>query len=175
VGRWVGIGAALAVLLTAAVLARGPQPAGAVAVTTPADGATLATAPTEVDLVFTAAVDEFHVSVRDATGAPVAVGRAERVGPDRLRQPVSIGVPGAVTVEYHVTFAGGGKLSGTLRFGVGVGVAPGAGDAPAESHRHGVDPFSAVLLILDGAVAVGAVLLLMLRPPRRRTGPSHTP
>jgi hypothetical protein len=126
-----------------------------------------------VDLSFTAVVDEFHVSVRDSTGTPVAVGRAERVGPDRLRQRVSIAGPGAVTVAYHVTFTGGGTLTGTLRFGVGDGVAA-AGREPAAAggHGHDVDPLSAVLLILDGAVAVGAVLLLMLRP-RRPTAPGQ--
>jgi methionine-rich copper-binding protein CopC len=167
--RRVGLGAALAVLLTAAVLARGPQ--GDLATTTPADGATLATAPTEVDLGFTAAVEEFHVAVRDASGRPVTVGRADRVAPDRLRQPVSIAAPGEVTVTYHVTFAGGGTLTGTVRFGVGVAVAPGDAPAVADSHEHDVDPLSAVLLVLDGAVALGAVLLLMFRPRPRTPRP----
>jgi methionine-rich copper-binding protein CopC len=177
VRRWIGIGAALAVLLTAALLAREPQPAGRLAATAPADGATLATAPTAVDLDFTAPVEEFHVAVRDASGAPVTVGRTGRGGPNGVRQPVSIAAPGAVTVIYHVTFAGGGALTGTVRFGVGVAVTPGADDAFADdafaddgSHGHGVDPFSAALLVLDGAVAVGAVLLLMLRPRRRAAG-----
>jgi methionine-rich copper-binding protein CopC len=176
VRRWVGIGAALAVLLTAAVLARDPALPGAVATTTPADGAVLATAPTEVDLEFTAPVDDFQVSVRDATGTSVTVGRAGRFTPYRLRQAVTIAGPGEMTVDYRVTFVEGGTLRGSVRFGVGVGVT-GGGDAPAAdaSHEHGVDPLGAVLLILDGAVAVGAVLLLMLRPPRRRSPgrPTH--
>ena len=170
--RWLGLGAALAVLLTAAVLARGPQPA--VAVTTPADGASVPILPTEVDLGFTAAVDEFHVSARDAGGTPVTVGQAYPVAPDRLRQPISVAAPGVVTVVYHVTFAGGGTVSGTLRFGVGGATVVGAGPV-AEAHGHAVDPLSAVLLILDGAVAVGAVLLLVLRPPPRRTAAGHSP
>ena len=163
-----GAGAALVLLLAAAV-AGGPEPATVeVTGTTPADGATVTSAPGAVDLAFTAPVRTFHVGVRDASGTEVAVGPARLLAPDRLRQAVAISGPGEVTVTYHVVSVDGADRSGTVRFGVGVTVAPGA-DAPAATHGHDIDPLSAVLLVVDGVVAVGAVVLL-LRRPRRRPG-----
>jgi methionine-rich copper-binding protein CopC len=166
----VGAGVGLALLLAAAV-AGGPEPAAVdVAETTPADGATVTAAPGAVDLAFTAPVRTFHVAVRDASGTGVAVGPARLLAPDRLRQPVAISGSGEVTVTYHVVSVDGADRSGTVRFGVGVAVAPGAGaGGHAAAHGHDIDPLSAVLLVVDGVVAAGAVVLL-LRRPRRRPG-----
>jgi len=166
----IGVGAAL-VALAAAVLMRPPQTDLAVAASTPADGATLATAPSEVELTFTAPVRECHVSARDAAGTMVSLGEPRFDGGNLVRQPVLITAPGEVTVFYHARFEDGGELAGTMRFGVGTaaGTAGGTGPSPPDldAHRHDVDPLSAVLLVLDGAVAAGAVVLLVLRRPRR--------
>jgi methionine-rich copper-binding protein CopC len=170
-GIGVGAGIALAVLLTAAPLGRAPGTAAAVASSSPADGATLATAPTDVDLVFTEPVDRFHVAVVDSAGTVVARGRARIGRPEQVRQPVVVTVPSAVTVAYHVSFASGQELTGTIRFGVGT-AADRAPAPPDVAHGHDMDPLSAVLLVVDGAVVVGAVLLLLFRPPRRPVRPA---
>jgi methionine-rich copper-binding protein CopC len=168
-GIGVGAGIALAVLLTVAPLERAPRTAAAVASSSPADGVTLAAAPAEVELVFTEPVERFHVAVRDSAGTAVARGQARLGRPDQVRQPVAITVPSAVTVAYHVSFATGQELTGTVRFGVGASVdlAPAPPDVP---HGHDIDPLSAVLLVADGVVVVGAVLLLLFRRPRRPAG-----
>ena len=85
-------------------------------------------------------------------------------GPDLVRQPVDVTGSGAVTVTYHVGFAGGETLTGTLRFGVGSTT---GADGTAPAHEHDIDPLGALLLLLDGGVVAGAVLLF-LRKRRRR-------
>ena len=155
----------------------------AVASTKPADGAALARAPTEIELSFTAPVDAdlSHVSVRDGSGSALNAGRARLVVPERLSQPVIMSAAGEVTVVYHVTFVDGAELAGTLRFTAESGNAAGpvaavgqssndthASDGvPAPGHRHGVDPISAALLVVDGMVALAAVVLLIRRPRPR--------
>jgi methionine-rich copper-binding protein CopC len=174
VGIGMGAGAALAVVLTAGLLARGPD-SGRAAITeaVPADGTTLAIPPTEVDLAFTEPVDPdaFHVSVLDGSGNQLTLGSARLVAPDRLRQAITVTTPAEVTVTYHVTFSGGTDLLGTVRFGVGVApagarepAAAATADPEAGAHGHGIDPLSAILLALDGIVVLGAGLLLLRRP-----------
>ncbi|HZN17518.1 MAG TPA: copper resistance CopC family protein [Micromonosporaceae bacterium] len=165
------VGAMLASgVVLAAFWAGRPDPA-AVTSTSPADGAVLTQAPTEVVLSLHGAVDlgRSHVSVRDTAGTAVSSGQPSLVTPERLRQPVSITATGEMTVAYHVTFAGGAERVGQLRFSVASGAGSAAAPAPAgavaePSHEHGVDPLSAVLLALDGVVALTVVVLLLRRP-----------
>lgn len=172
----------LVVALTAFSALRGPAPAALISASPP-DGVTLLRAPTEVELSFTGPLDprQSHVSVRDGAGMSLNVGRPGLVVSNRIRQRVSVADAKDVTVVYHVTFVDGAQLAGTLRFTVATegratsraGVGPsgaGPGTDATESgpaHQHGIDPLSAVLLALDGAVVL-AVLVLILRPPRHR-------
>jgi len=159
------------VALTALLVAYRPgtEPA-AVTSTDPADRATLARAPTEVVLSFTAAVDPdlSHVSIQDSSGVFLTAGPPRPGRPEQLRQPITGATTGDVTVAYHVTFVDGRQLAGTVRFTVGARNATGpagAGEAPALSpHEHGVDPLSAALLLLDGIVVLTAVVVLVRRP-----------
>ncbi|HKA69738.1 MAG TPA: copper resistance CopC family protein [Actinomycetes bacterium] len=169
-GLAVGTAVVLAVGV-AVMLADGP-PEGdhaAVTSTSPADGATLATAPTEVGLTFTRPVDpnRSHIFVMDEPGTASVhtTGALRQTAPGRLSQPISMAEAGAVSVAYHVTFVDGAVSTGSLRFTVGSGT--GAGQpAPASAHNHDIDPVSAALLLADG-IAVLAVLVLLLRRPRR--------
>jgi methionine-rich copper-binding protein CopC len=154
-------------LLAAAALAHGNAVARVTSIS-PGDGAALAVAPAEVALALSGPPDvaRSHVTVRDATGAVVNSDALTRVGYDSLRQPTAPGVPGDFTVCYHVTFVDRGEVTGVVHFSVGTGRAPtGAGDAP---HEHGVDPFGAALLLLDGFVLLAAIVVLRLkaRPTR---------
>ena len=132
-----------------------------------------------MEVAFTDQVDtsRSHISVRDGSGAIVAVGGPRLVTPQRLLQPIHIVTSGEVTVVYHVTFVDGAKLAGTLRFRAVPGPAaavsqPSAGTVTgdavaAAAHSHGVDPISAALLVADGLVALVAVILLVRRPRTR--------
>ena len=154
-------------VLAAAALAHGAVGARVTSIS-PGDGAVLAVAPAEVAFALSGPPDvaRSHVTVRDATGAVLNSAALTRVGNDRLRQPIAPGTPGDFTVGYHVTFADRREVTGVVHFSVGTGRAPtGAEDA---QHHHGVDPFGAALLLLDGFVLLAAIVMLRLkaRPTR---------
>jgi methionine-rich copper-binding protein CopC len=174
----------LATGLTALIAARPPAeqrwpavaaPAVSVVSASPADGATVASAPAEVELAFNVPVDvsRSHVSVVDSGGIALNGGESQLVGAERLRQPIRAAT-GDVTAAYHVTFVDGSTLTGTLLFHVGAGVPSAERPADAAAHEHGIDPLSAVLLTLDGVVFFGAIVLLMARP-RRPSGRGTAP
>ncbi|MER5705514.1 copper resistance protein CopC, partial [Micromonospora sp. NPDC002296] len=145
---------------------RGPAP--------PPAGGVAAAAPAEVTLDFDAGVDagESHVAVLDVESRTVTDGEPTKAGSTRLRLPVSIGAAGDYTIAYHVTFTDGSTATGAHRFSVGTGVAPAPLDDAARQagvdvvveHGHGIDGFSAFLLVIDGAVLAVALALLWLRP-----------
>lgn len=183
-----GAAVALAAGVALALLAEDRDHA-AVTSTSPAGGATLAQAPTEVGLAFTGPVDpnRSHVLVTDGSGAPLTTGALRQTGPQRLSQPISVPAAGEVTVDYHVTFTDGAALTGSWRFTVGSGSlgsgslgsgavgssTAGSGQpAPTSGHQHDIDPVSAGLLVADG-ITVLAVLVLLLRRPRRRASGSE--
>jgi copper resistance protein C len=166
-----GAAAALAVGV-ALLLAEGSQDRDRAAVTStsPADGAMLAQAPTEVAMAFTGPVDpnRSHIVVTDGSGAAASTrtaGALRQTAPQRLSQPISVTAAGEVTVAYHVTFTDGAALTGSLRFTVGSGNDAGQ-RAPVSGHRHNIDPVGAGLLVADG-ITVLAVVVLLLRRPRR--------
>ncbi|MFI0795906.1 copper resistance protein CopC [Micromonospora rubida] len=142
----------------------------------PPAGAVLTVAPAEVTLDFGAGVEEgqSHVAVLDVESRTVTDGEPTRAGSTRLRLPVSIGAAGDYTIAYHVTFTDGSTATGAHRFSVGTGVAPAPLDDAARQagvdavadygHGHGIDGFSAFLLVVDGAVLAVVLALLWLRP-----------
>jgi methionine-rich copper-binding protein CopC len=141
----------------------------------PGDGAALATAPPAVQLTFSASPvpDDSHLSVRDEAGQEVSIGEPTRSGTDALRLPLEIRGTGDFTVAYHVVFVDGADLFGVLRFSVGTAVPPAALPAAQvqrarqrldAAHRHSVDPLSAMVLVADGVVLAGGLLVLFLRP-----------
>ncbi|NJP33636.1 copper resistance CopC family protein [Micromonospora thermarum] len=143
----------------------------------PAAGAALAAAPAAVELTFAGEPDpaDSHVTVLDAGAAAVSTGEPRRVDRRTLRQPVAAGLTGDLTVAWHVAFRDGGQSRGTLRFSVGTGrppppAGPALDRATAElldTHTHRIDPLSAVLLLVNAVVVLGAVTLLAVRDPRR--------
>jgi methionine-rich copper-binding protein CopC len=161
--------AAAAVALTAAGVALlfAVSPSGpAVTSATPPEGEALAAAPAAVELAVSKRPDagRSHVSVVDGSGAAVPAGALAVTGADGLRLPVTITGRGTFTVVYHVELAGGGELTGSWRFGVGA--APDGSRPAGAAHEHGVDPVGAALLVVDGLVALGVIVLLLRRPRR---------
>lgn len=145
----------------------------------PADLSTLAHPPDAVYLAFNArpVPDLSHVAVVDSAGAATQAGPVSADG-DGLRVPVRIPATGAYTLAFHAIFDDGAELVGQVRFGVGTGV-PAASAARADQdpaaavHEHGVDPVSAVLLLVDAATLIGAVALLLFRRPRSPEPDAH--
>jgi methionine-rich copper-binding protein CopC len=167
----VGLVAVLAVGLAAVLADRPPHPGrAAVTSTNPADGATLARAPAEVELSLTGPVEpgRSHISV---TGSARTAGALRRAAPERLSQPITVTAAGDVTVAYHVTFTDGAELAGSLRFTAQSGDSAGR-PASEAVHQHDIDPVSAGLLVVDGIAALVVGVLLMRRPrPRAPGGP----
>jgi methionine-rich copper-binding protein CopC len=174
-------------MFLAAVVVATPAPGraddGALVSAVPADGAAVADAPSAVRLTFNRAPDvaRSHVGVADDTSALLGTGGLTLDGRS-LRQPVRSAARGTVVVAYHVEFADGTEVTGSIRFSVGTGVppAPAAGEAQraAESaadagHGHGIDTLSAVLLVVDLGVLLVVLALLMLRPRRHVEDDDH--
>jgi methionine-rich copper-binding protein CopC len=153
---------------------------GGLTASDPANGGILDTAPAVIELNFDAVpeADYSHVTVLDGTAGRVNSGALSAAGTRGLRQPVDIKTSGDFIVAYHVEFRGGGQTRGFLRFSVGTGLppAPAAGaveEAAAKAltkHRHTIDPASAVLLVIDGLVVLGVLIMLMIRKPIRPAG-----
>ncbi len=164
---------ALVWLVTVVARERTAEPAGPMTLvaSSPAAGAELSAVPGGVELTWSAPADVrlSHVVVQDSDGREVPAGEL-RAGPDNvLHLPITEDATGLFTLGYHVVGADGAEAAGSLRFSVDAGPVP-PGPAPAvETHRHGgIDPASAVLLLLNFAVVAGAVIMLLLRPRPRR-------
>ncbi|MEU8264657.1 copper resistance CopC family protein [Micromonospora sp. NPDC048999] len=166
----IGFALALAAPAAPAAASGGDDPTASV----PADGAALTTAPAQVELAFSRApvAARSHLAVIGEDGRRVNRSDTPTATGHRLVQAVSIQQPGVFTLAYHVEFADGGQTQGIRRFSVGTGAPPPAGGVPAEAaavsgHQHDVDPVSAVLLVIDGLVVLGALgMLLRTRRPR---------
>ncbi|WFE24832.1 copper resistance protein CopC [Solwaraspora sp. WMMD791] len=183
--------AALAALVGLLTVAPGPahaddrpadvtaQPAAVVAqraavAAEPVAGAVLAEPPTAVSVTFgdTVQPELSHLDVFDADGRRLTGGGFDQPTPTRIRLPVELPAAGDYTVAYHVTFPDGSSASDAYRFSVGTGVPPAplaAADRQARvdevsAHAHQIDGFSATLLIIDGVVLLGVILMLWLRP-----------
>lgn len=138
-------------------------PAGAHALLTessPADGATVDKAPSEVLLTFTESLDPLLtvVHVLDASGTRVEAGRTEIPGlPTRARVPLGPLAQGTYTVTWRTTSTADGHTTvGTVAFGVGVPVAA----AASTGAPTGVRTPTAVSIAGRWLFYVGAVLLV---------------
>jgi methionine-rich copper-binding protein CopC len=174
--------AALALSAAVIVAAVGLTPAAAyagdgVVSSSPVDGTAIGSAPAEVRLTFDAPPDatDSHLAVYDSTEARLDSGPLRVSGRDELTQAVHPAARGDVVVAYHVVLSDGTELTGRVRFSVGTGLAPARDDNPAVAkanaavagHQHGVDPIGGTVLVIDGVVLAGAVVMLFLRPARR--------
>ncbi|MBB5870032.1 methionine-rich copper-binding protein CopC [Allocatelliglobosispora scoriae] len=167
-------GAAVAALVATTLLLAPDAPQARVEATvtsvSPADGAVLAAPPATVELLLSAVPDPglSHITVRDRGGTVVNTGELGRDG-DLLRQPVTVNGSGDFSATYHVTLADGEELTGSMRFSVGTGAAPGEVAVVAEDlHSHGVDPLGATLLVIDGAALLAFFAFLWFKPRRRQ-------
>lgn len=150
------------IVLGAFAVGAGP-PAGAHALlteSTPADGATVDKAPTEVTLTFTEALDPLLtvIHVLDASGNRVEVGRTEIPGlPNKARVPLGPLAQGTYTITWRTTSTADGHTTvGSVAFGVGVPVAAAGASGPS----NGVGTPTLVSIAGRWLFYAGLVLLL---------------
>jgi methionine-rich copper-binding protein CopC len=140
----------------------------------PADGARLASPPSQVELTFSARPDpaRSHVNVGSADGKPVPAGAFGVTG-ERASLPVTVVGDGEYRVAYHMVFDGGRTVSGMLRFAVGAGPVRADAVPAAGGHGHGsVGPGTQLITcVVLAALAVVALLLLRRRRWPTRVGP----
>ncbi|WDZ83323.1 copper resistance CopC family protein [Micromonospora cathayae] len=184
------IGRRVAVVALVAVVASPASAAGAAAgaeltASSPAAQAVLTTVPREVTLTFSATpdTDRSHVAVVDERGQRVSSADEPGRRGNTLTQSFSADGSGVFTIVYHVAFDDGTELDGWQRFSVGTGrPPPPPSQAEREAntdlvtgHQHGVDPISAVLLVVNGLVIAGVVVMLRLTRPSADTDAGRPP
>ncbi|GIG56792.1 hypothetical protein Lfu02_11640 [Longispora fulva] len=174
--RRLGAGIVVSMALLMGVIALTDPAPTALSALVPADGAGLATAPTEVAMEFTAPpiTRDYHLTVATAHGVPVTSGPV-RIDGTRVVVPVRITDPGVYLVGYHVRLDDGTESTGVSRFGVGQDTPPApVGDplaAPAGHVHTTKDPLSLVLVSVD-VVLLAALASLLFRRPRVRRPPT---
>ena len=158
--------AALAILV--GVLALGTTAASAHATlesSTPADGQSVLTSPSEIRITFSEAVTTISggLSVLDADGKTVDVGNSEVVGGRTLVAPISESLSdGTYVATYRVLSADGHPVSGSLLFAVGEG----ALDRSAQPSSNGdrlweiIGGISRFIMYLAALVAAGVAFFL---------------
>ena len=158
--------AALAILV--GVLALGTTAASAHATlesSTPADGQSVPTSPSELRITFSEAVTTISggVSVLNADGKTVDVGNSEIVGGRTLVAPITATLSdGTYVATYRVLSADGHPVSGSLLFGVGEG----ALDRSAQPSSNGdrlweiIGGISRFIMYLAALVAAGVAFFL---------------
>jgi methionine-rich copper-binding protein CopC len=137
---------------------------------TPADGATLETAPASVSLTLPVGgpAQQLHLTVVDGDGTELTAGPPELRGAV-ASVDVDIAAPGSYTVVYHVVLADGEQHSGVATFQVGTSGAQAQAPTVA-GHDHGAQsPFDVALVVFGSILAVGTMVwLLWQNRPRRR-------
>lgn len=158
--------AALAILV--GVLALGTTAASAHATlesSSPADGQSVLTSPSEIRFTFSEAVTTISggLSVLDADGKTVDVGNSEVVGGRTLVAPISETLSdGTYVATYRVLSADGHPVSGSLLFAVGAG----ALDRSAQPSSSGdrlweiIGGISRFIMYLAALVAAGVAFFL---------------
>lgn len=173
--------AALTRLAVAAVLAAvagvglaGPASAHDVLISSdPADGSTLAKAPTSMTFTFDQPVQNFDpvMSLLGPDGRQYATG-TPTVSGNVVTGSVGTGPAGAYTGAYRIVSADGHPVTGEVHFTMKVGggatgtVVGGAAGPVARSSGGLSGPLWAGLAV--GAVAIAAAAVLLLRRPRSR-------
>lgn len=122
-----------------------------------------ATGPGEASLTLSADVDAelSHLAVTGPDGRPVPAGPPVAGPANVLTVPVDLEPGSAYSLTYHVIGRDGGVASGEIG-------TTGA-TASAHDHGHGVDPLSAVLLLINLGVVLVVGWLLLTRPSPRST------
>lgn len=143
--------------------------------TSPADGAALTTAPSQIDLVFSEAplADAIDVSVTDPAGAVLASSLPATV----TEATVSATWPaelsdGAYTVNYRVVSDDGHPISGSFSFTVGdASAAPATTDPAAAAEPNGGVPVGILVVVTVVGLAIVAVAIALVSRRNRDDRP----
>jgi copper transport protein len=158
--------AALAILV--GVLALGTTAASAHATlesSSPADGQSVLTSPSEIRITFSEAVTTISggLSVLDADGTTVDVGNSEVVGGRTLVAPISETLSdGTYVATYRVLSADGHPVSGSLLFAVGAGALDRSAQPSSSGDRFWeiIGGISRFIMYLAALVAAGVAFFL---------------
>jgi methionine-rich copper-binding protein CopC len=172
-------GAVLAALITGLTVLGPALSAAALsppAASVPADDAVLPAMPASVRVTFDRepVAAGSYLSVLDPDGSRITLSSTPAVEGHTISQPTSSRRTGVFAIVYHVVFTDGGREGGLRHFTVDPAAPPSGGThahGPGQSHGHSVDPLSAALLVADGLVVLGAVVLLMFRRRHPRPVP----
>ncbi|MDI1461475.1 copper resistance protein CopC [Catellatospora sp. KI3] len=172
---WTRLGTVLMVLVvggTAVLSLLTDTEPPALSTVSPADGAVVGSAPTEVELTFAGTFEprEVHVTVADAAGR--TVGDRPEVDGDVVGVPVVLGADGGYLVAYHIVLADGQVLAGQTGFrytrGAVASAPPRTAPPAASGHSHGGDDPLSIGLTFLAAVLVAVMVMMMVRRPRPR-------
>lgn len=168
---------AMVAAVVAAVGVAGPASAHDVLISsTPADGSTLAAAPTSLAFTFDQPVQNFDPVVsligpdgkQYATGTPTVAGNV-------VTGTVGTGPSGAYTAAYRIVSADGHPVTGQVHFSMSVsggatGVAVAGAGAVAASSSGGLSGWLWAGLAVAAVLVVAAAVLLLRRPRSRAAG-----
>jgi methionine-rich copper-binding protein CopC len=163
--RWIGavLGAALLSGISVTAVAAHVE----LITSSPAAGANLPTAPTEVTITFDDELDPdlSSFTVADASSVEVGGGEVDLTVADRnvMTGPVTIAQPGVYTVTYHVAGVDGHELEGSFSFGYQASTTipdPTSDERPDTAMREPSRRFGLVLL---GALFLAASALIVVR------------
>lgn len=162
---------------------------------TPADGDSLDSAPTEATLEFSGTVQEVgtEFALQDSSGAAVDLPGEYTISGTSITQPLPELEDGGYTLNWRVVSEDGHPISGTISFGVGGWSAIGGGAAtndgsgqfqnqPADPNEvnvstggdSGANPWLVGIMSFVGVLVIGGAAVLMVMRMRRGNTPGGT-
>ncbi|WP_125107858.1 MULTISPECIES: copper resistance protein CopC [Gulosibacter] len=161
---------------------------------TPADGDSLESAPTEAVLEFSGNVQEVgtEFALQDASGATVELPEAYTISGTSISQPLPELEHGEYSLNWRVVSEDGHPISGTIGFGVGSTLGGGASTADAGQFQNqpvdpndvdvsassdsGTNPWLVGIMSFVGVLVIGgAAVIIVMRMRRGNTPGGQTP
>lgn len=137
--------------------------------TSPADGAALATPPTQVTLTFDEPVTQVHVAVEGPDGLRWNDGHPVAVDDQVTQQLYPLGPAGTYEINYRVVSVDGHTVHGTVEFDL---TAPGPGAPPPQPASTGTSSGGGLLwLVIPIVLGAAAIAGLWYYLGRRRATP----
>lgn len=162
---------------------------------TPADGDSLDSAPTEATLEFSGAVQELgtEFALQDSWGAAVDLPGDYTISGASITQPLPELEGGSYSLNWRVVSEDGHPISGTISFGVGGSSAIGGGAATHDGAGQfqnqqadpnsvnvngdadpGANPWLVGIMSFVGVLVIGGAAVLMVMRMRRGNTPGGT-
>ena len=156
---------------------------------TPADGDSLESAPTEAVLEFSGNVQEVgtEIAMKDSSGATVELPEAYTISGTSISQPLPELEHGEYSLNWRVVSEDGHPISGTIGFGVGSSLGGGASTADAGQFQNqpvdpndvdvsassdsGKNPWLVGIMSFVGVLVIGGAAVIVFMRMRRGNTP----